>query len=284
MAIDRFERILYKLAQRHAPHLTPAGWSQGGDKLARVQKLARDLARYSVLVMVGNLAQPKAIDVQVGQWVNLHAQFYGLLARSLFPTFSNIQAQYADNLTPPVVVLIGDASPVLNTMSGIVLPYLAMRQPKADEVSDGELLALMDILLKDLEAGDLPSAVYADIQHQCAGLLRHLLKGGVTHVMLTLFDKPVLEMVIPDKPKDIPLKPTLLPKTGRLNPLYGEAPTSDNNTKPAPNLAQLPDELVPNTPTEQMFVKDIFLDKSRKRVLPLPDLPKSDKKKKDGNT
>ncbi|HRF94808.1 MAG TPA: hypothetical protein PLZ51_06435 [Aggregatilineales bacterium] len=281
MAIDRFERILYKLAQRHAPHLTPAGWNQAGDKLERVQKLARDLARYSVLVMVGNVAQPKAIDVQVTQWVNLHAQFYGLLARTLFPTFSNIQAQYADSLTPPVVVMMGDASPVLNGMAGIVLPYLAMRQPKATDVSDGELLGLMDILLKDLEAGDLPSAVYTDIQHQCAVLLRQLLKGSVTHVMLTLFDKPVLEMITPEKPKDIPLKPTLLPKTGRLNPLYGEPPTSTGDTKPAPDLTHLPDDNVPNTPTEQMFVKDIFLDKSRKRVLPLPDLPKPDKKKKD---
>lgn len=283
MAIDRLERILYKLAQRHAPHLTPAGWSQAGDKVGRVQKLARDLARYGVLVMVGSLSAPKAVDVQVEAWVNLHAHFYGLLARTLFPTFSNIQAQYADKLTPPVVVLIGDASPVLNGMAGIVLPYLAMRQPNANEVTNYELLSLMDILLKDLEAGDLLPAVYEDIQSQCVALLRQLLKGSVTHIMLTLFDKPILDTIVTEKPKEIPLKPTLLPKTGRLNPLYGE-PSSTNNTtnsqKP-PDLAHLPDDNVPNTPTEQMFVKDIFLDKSRKRVLPLPDLPKPEIKKKD---
>lgn len=281
MAIDRLERILYKLAQRHAPHLTPAGWSQAGDKLGRVQKLARDLARYGVLVMIGNVVTPKAIDVQVEAWVNLHANFYGLLARALFPTFSNIQAQYADKLTPPVVVLIGDASPVLNGMAGIILPYLAMRQPHAKEVTNGELLALMDMVLKDLEAGDLLPAVYEDIQAQCVALLRQLLTGSVAHVMLTLFDKPVIETVVTEKPQEIPLKPTLLPKTGRLNPLYGES--KQNTPEKPPDLAHLPDDNVPNTPTEQMFVKDILVDKARKRVLPIPDLPKPDSKKKDDN-
>nr|MCU0481262.1 hypothetical protein [Anaerolineae bacterium] len=182
-------------------------------------------------------------------------------------------------------VLLGDASPVLNAMAGLILPYLAMRQPHIKEVTNGELLALMDMVLKDLEAGDLLPAVYEDIQAQCVGLLRQLLTGGVTHVMLTLFDKPVLETVVTEKPKEIPLKPTLLPKTGQLNPLYGEAKAQTPNPTPKPpDLAQLPDDNVPNTPTEQMFVKDIFLDKSRKRVLPIPDLPKPDTKKKDDDT
>lgn len=282
MAIDRLERILYKLAQRHAPHLTPAGWSQQADKLGRVQKLARDLARYGVLTMLGNLAAPKAIEVQVEGWVNLHAQFYSLLARTLFPTFSNIQAQYADKLTPPVVVLIGDASPVLNVMAGVVLPYLAMRQPHVGEVTDAELHKLMDLVLKDLEAGDLLPAIYDDLQHQCVDLIRQLLKGTVTHVMLTLFDKPVLEHIVTEKPKEIPIKPTLLPKTGRLNPLYGELQKEDK-PKSGFELEQLPNDQTDHAPTREMFINDIFIDKSRKRVLPLPDLPPDSKKKKDDN-
>lgn len=280
MALDRLERILYKLAQRHAPHLTPAGWSQQADKIGRVQKLARDLARYGVLVMLGNLAVPKAIEVQIETWVNLHAQFYSLLARALFPTFSNIEAQYADKLTPPVVVLIGDASPVLNLMAGMVLPYLAMRQPHAKAVTDAELHQLMDIVLKDLEGGDLLPSVYEDIQGQGAMLLRQLLNGSVTHIMLTLFDKPVLEQIVVEKPKEIPLKPTLLPKTGRLNPLYGDPPKEEKSPTGF-DLEHLPNDQSDQVPTREMFIQDIFIDKSRKRVLPLPDLPPDSKKKDD---
>ena len=256
----RLERILYKVSQQHAPVLTPPGWNQTGDPINRIQKLARALAGYNITILVGELA-PELLhqkDRYVQDWVRQYAQMYNLLAQGLFPSFGKINAQYADDRLPPVIVFYGEATPIIGVLSGYITPYVAVRHGAT--ASDLELRGLMTVILDELEAGDLPRAVYDAMLAQGVVILKQMLKTTVRHVSLTLFDKPIIETIQQTKRETSPPPPPKVPETKQLN--Y--------------ELEYLPEDDNPPTPTEEMFVVNIPLRKSTTRRPPVPNLPDQD--------
>jgi hypothetical protein len=264
----RLERILHKLAQEHAPALLQSRWGTDNDPVTRLQKMARKLASYNIAVLVGEVPDELTglKDMYVQDWTRTYGQVYSLLAQGLFPSFSQVEAFYADDLLPAVIVLRGDAIPVIVVMAGYIMPYVAVRQGQG-AVTDLELRGFMDIVLDELEAGDLKRSKYEHIRETGVGLLRQLLKSSIRSISLTAFDKPILDTIQPPPP-DIPSqesrKPTPPPDT------------LPEQEKLKDTLEDLPDGDASQTPTEQLFTNVIPLSKPKRRRPPIPDLPADD--------
>jgi len=267
--LPRLERILYKLAYQHAPHLVPPGWSRTGDRITRIQTLARALASYDITVLVAEI--PESLlslkDLHIQDWLRNYAQMYNLLRESLFPSYGGINAQYADDRIPPVIVFKGAATPIITLFSGYITPYLTVRQDQT--ISDLEIRGLMDFILAELEAESLPRPQYKHLRETGAVILRQMLNSTVKHVSLTLFDKPVLDSIQPPSLRQVTEKhvappPTQLPEQKQLQF----------------ELEHLPSDEEPETPTEQMFVQDIPMNRPPGRRPPVPPLPS----KRDGTS
>ncbi len=258
--ISRLERILYKLAYQNAPHLVPPGWSRSGDPIERVQLLARKLATYNVTVLIGEL-EPQLLSLKelyIQDWLRSYGQMYTLLKDALFPSFGGISAQYADNRLPAVVVFRGEAAPVITMFSGYITPYLAVRQ--TSKVPELELRGFMDFILTELEAGNLSRPAYLHLQQNGVGILRQMLGATVRHVSLTSFDKPVIEALQPPSIKQQSTPPPAYLPEEQERKLHYE-------------LEHLPEDDEPETPTEQMFLHDIPLTRTKQRRPPVPPLP-----------
>jgi len=200
--LPRFEQILYRLAQQHAQHLTPPGWNQGGDPVERLQTLARRLASYNVLVLVGDVPSDigQLRELHINDWTQGYGQLYHLLAGVLFPSFNNVTAYYADEADPPAIVMNGDSTPVMVVLAGYVAPYMAARQPHHQTVSDNELLRLMDFLITELEGNDLPANAREHLQVTGVQVLRQMLRSSIQHISLTAFDQPILDRLQTPRP------------------------------------------------------------------------------------
>lgn len=274
----RIERILFKLAQQHAPHLAPPGWDQIGDPIERVQKLARKLASYNLIILVGDLpAELVALrEIHIQDWIRGYGQLYNLLAHGLFPSYARLNAYYADNRMPPVVVLDGQSTPVMTVFAGCICPYLGLRQPARQHVTDLELRGLMDYVLNELEASDLPRAVYEGLRETGVELLRQMLASTVKHVSLTLFDKPELVRMIqpPAPPSPVGTQPAVSAPETPPPPVPPKRSPMAEQAKLQYELEYLPEDDKPPTPTREMFAVNIPLPpQSGKRRPPVPDLP-----------
>ncbi|NWG17887.1 MAG: hypothetical protein HXY41_14760 [Chloroflexi bacterium] len=209
--MDRLEDILLRLAQQYAPHILRT-WNPLDPQ--RVAKLARYLASYNILVIMGDFPQTlRGVDEDTARpiqtWVDGYAQFYLLLTRALFPSFVGIAAQYADNRWPVAITIRGECAPVIEAMAGFVTPYVAMRQTEA-VVSEIELIGLMEVILEVLEATTLPREAYKRLLGEGAGLLKKLLSSPIRQHQITNFDRRVFtdsERFIP-----IPPEPAKLPE------------------------------------------------------------------------
>ncbi len=202
--MDRLEEILLRLAQQHAPQVLRA-WQP--DDPQRLERLARHLASYNVLVIVGDFPQTlrsvsQDMGAEIQSWVDGYGQMYLLLARSLFPSFTGVKAQYADDRWPVVITLHGDSAPVIEALAGLIAPYIAARQTEA-VVSEIELIGLMDLVLDTLEATTLPRDVYKRLVNDGVVLLKRLLMASIRQLPLTSFDRRVFT----DSERFIPLPP-----------------------------------------------------------------------------
>lgn len=267
--MSRLERILSKLAQRHAPHLLARRQHITANPVARVQALARKLARYGVLVLVGQVDDALAPHRQlvVEDWVQAYARFYASLAVPLLPSYAQLEAREADAEVPPIIVLLGQAAPVIDVCAGLVNPYLAQRGPEGG-ITDLELGGLMDEVLVDLDVDNLPPAARRDLRENGRLALRRLVNAPITLISLTTFDRPIL----PPAPR---MPPATLPETPAAKPQVAPAPD------PAPmdyELEQLPDDPdAPPTPTEQLFTRELPLLRSASdRLPPVPRLKDED--------
>lgn len=280
----RLERIVYKLAAQHAPHLIPSDWGEDAEPVERVARLARWLAADGVLVLVGEVpadARPEA-QLHVGQWVEPYMRLHGLLVNALFPSFKKVDARYADDPdnNPVAVVLEGEATAVLAAFAGYVTPYVAARQSQGD-ASDVELYGVMNLLLEALEAGDLPRAAYDELRETGKGILRHLLHTTVRHISLTDFDSNMFNLNVnvegashEQAPQDEPHAPS------ESNPPPDEAvppPPTDLPEEGQFTLDHLAEDDSETTPTEQLFVNPVPLSRSALgRKPPIPPLPDDD--------
>src|SRR5215467_7199551 len=92
---SRLENGLIHVARRYAPALIPAGWQKPGDYPGALPDLARALATYNVLVMLGS-APPTAVKA----WTDSYQSFYQTICAALFPSYMRASAFYVDNPPP----------------------------------------------------------------------------------------------------------------------------------------------------------------------------------------
>ncbi len=213
----RLERNLIAVARRYAPTLIPAGWQQPGDYRGALSDLARGLATYNVLVLAG--AAPQA---SVKRWTDGYQAFYSAMTSALFPSYGRVSAFYLDQEQPLLVALYGEATPVIVALAGFVAPYVVVRQ--GTRPLEVELVGMMDMILEELEATDLPREDYRRLRDAGASLLRELLEGDFRQLALTpaarpIFDEmnaqrgsaaspaPAAQHVPPPMPADLPEPP-----------------------------------------------------------------------------
>lgn len=245
----RLERALLQIARRYAPSLVPAGWRGPGD----YQRLTGDdlltlvsqLAAANVLVFTGEVP-PDGVNLSrflYKDWVDTLVDIYTRLAQALFPSYMQVSALYADQTPPPVAFLVGAATPVVLTLHGAILPYVTERCGTTP--SDTELRGLMDGVLEDLEAVDMPRAQFRDLRDSCAVQVRELCLAPVKMRALSIIDtqSPSLPPAPPELPDDRPPEPPPLPEAPRPSFAAGDIPIFFDPTMergrrrpPVPNL------------------------------------------------
>jgi hypothetical protein len=272
---ERLERALITIARRSAPSLVPSGWQQPGDYALLAARplsdLAGALAAHNVLVLIGELSPELAHQAAVHfkDWADCYIQFYARLCETLFPSFTQVNAYYADQEWPPVVVIYGAATPLIIALAEYVAPFAATRQDKSP--SDVEIRGLIDTILDQLEAGDLPREDYRRLLDEGAAVLKQLLGAQVRQLPLT---PPALALAGVDTMTTLPAPPpTLPPET------------------PAPNT--MPPETLPEDfPAESaapFYAGDVpiffdFKPRSGGRRPPVPDLPEMPRDPASGDT
>jgi hypothetical protein len=181
----RLERALIAIAQRYAPYLVPANWRQAGDYPAPLADLARALAAQGALTLMGDPA-PGVTNPQTAYkaWVDGYVRLYNALSAALFPSFTSVSSFFVDHEQPPVVVIVGEATPVIEMLAGHIAPYVTARQGQQD-ASPYELNGLMDTVLEELEGHDLPGEDYRSLRNACAGLVTPMLFTAIRQYPVT---------------------------------------------------------------------------------------------------
>ncbi len=185
---SRLERSLIAVTRRYAPSLLPAGWQQPGDYPGALGDLACALAGYNVLVMIGDPGH-----ATVKTWTDSYLSLYALLTESLFPSFQRVSAFYVDQESPLIVALYGEATPVITTLAGFIVPYVVARQ--GTRPAEIELNGMMDMILEEVEATDLPREDYRRLRDSGAALVRGLLEGEVKQLPLTPPARPIFDEI-----------------------------------------------------------------------------------------
>ncbi|MCL4249481.1 MAG: hypothetical protein KJ065_15165 [Anaerolineae bacterium] len=209
---ERLEKTLIAVASRYAKPLVPTGWQKPGDYPRALPELARALASYNVLVLLGDLPVPYTgeASLHIKLWADTYERLYGRLARVLFPSFAECTCYYADQEWPPIIILRGAATPLIEALADYVAPFVVMRQSNA-QVSDVELRGLMDLVLEELEATDLPREEYVRLRDETAAMVRDLLALNVRQMPLTPAKRPVFGVLPPPAPP-APEPPGTLPE------------------------------------------------------------------------
>lgn len=215
----RLKEILITLARQYAPQLLAIFGEAGQSETEHIARIARGLAAYHFLVLVGEPPTNAQVDQTrlVQEWVNTYRAFYNVMANTLFPSYTITQVYSTDLQMPLAVVLRGQSVPLMHILSGYIVPYVATRQQRPG-ASEAELWGLMDIVLNELAADDLPRRDYNRLRAEGATLLKRLLNSPIRQIALNGFDQPVLAgmeippnvMAIPDTsvqtPASIPLE------------------------------------------------------------------------------
>ncbi len=230
----RLETNLIHVARRYAPTLIPAGWQKPGDYSGALPDLARALATYNVLILTGDVPA-----TAVKAWTDGYSDFYALLAGALFPSYTRVSAFYLDQAAPPLVALYGEATPVITVLAGFVAPYVVARQ--GTRPSEVEVLGMMDMILEELEATDLPRGDYRRLRDSGAAYLRALLELTGRQFPLTPAARPIFaEMTtapanVPAQPAPPP--PADLPETATTPPIPDSMPEQLTPERPAASNA-----------------------------------------------
>jgi hypothetical protein len=291
----RLEQLLLALAQQYAPSLVQT-WDRKGDLATRLPVWVRQLANYNILVIMGDFPYSlqtlgQDVNAHIQGWVNGYGQFYHLLARALFPSYAHLSAHYTDDKWPVVIYMQGAATPVIQRMAGYVMPYIAQRQLDAT-VYEAELVGLMDLILDELEAGNLPRETYKMLRAEGIALLKQMLEAQIRQLPLAEFDRAIFS----DSQRIVPIlsEPPLLPEhdsqlmkseKGVLTPHRADtetlSPTQNMIAPPTmPEAIPEPDKTVPvpNSAAAKPFGTSIPMFFSRnkdekKRRPPVPPIP-----------
>lgn len=200
----RLERALILIARRYAPHLVPSNWRQAGDYAAPLADLARALAAQGALTLMGDPA-PGVANPQMAYkaWVDGYTRLYSALSAALFPSFTGVSSFFVDHETPQVVVVVGEATPVIEMLAGHIGPFVTARQGRQDS-SPYELNGLMETVLEELEAHDLPGEDYRSLRAACANLITPMLITAIRQYPVTPPLRPMANNGAPPPPTDFP--------------------------------------------------------------------------------
>lgn len=252
-----------RLARRYAAPLAFPGWEQPGDYVGRLPDLATALAEYNLLVLAGDIDA----EDQITGWVEGYVRLYDTLCQALFPSYATIQAYYADDGQPPVVVLNGEAAPVLMMLAGYIAPFVVSR--RGVNVSDFELRGLIDLVLDDLEAHDLERGELRRLRDEAIDRLRQLLASPVRQLHLTA---PVAALArsfdVGATPVDPMSPPEAIPNVPVV-PSPGVQPSAPPDMLPEED-ALAEDESRPFSATIPIFYEQ---RPPPRRRPPVPDLP-----------
>ncbi|MFN8450957.1 MAG: hypothetical protein U0521_20850 [Anaerolineae bacterium] len=160
-----------------------------------------------MLVMAGESTQPS-----VKTWTDGYQEFYRLLSKALFPSFERVTAFYVDQGQPLIVAVYGEATPVIIALAGFVAPYVVARQ--GTRPLEVEVVGMMDMILEELEATDLPRDEYRHLRDNGAATLRQLLDSAVRQLPLTPAARPMFE----DRRRSAPALQTQTVVTARVAP------------------------------------------------------------------
>lgn len=222
----------------------------------RVEQLASRLANDGVIVLVGRL-HPQfhgQRNQHVQAWVNAYAQLYYLLCMGLFDTTDEPTAYIADNKYPVIVVFEARMLVVARVLTGLIIPYIALRQSDG-QASRAELRGMIEMMLEELAATNLPHEKYTHIRDRGLELLDTLLKSEIQQVSLTEFSRQFIldegstqtPIQNPPRPDSLPELPKQKPTTMPLSPKDSpdnilRIPTPDTRSKssapiPPPSLS-----------------------------------------------
>jgi hypothetical protein len=231
---ERLENTLVAVARRYAPQLVPPNWTKAGDYPRPLPELARALSNYNVAVILGDVPVPYTAEasVHIKLWADTYANLYQAIARVLFPSYTTCNTYFADEAWPPIILLHGAATPLIEALAGYIAPFVAARQG-AGSSSDIELRGLMDIVLEELEGGDLPREEYQRLRDQTAGLVKDLLALHVRQMPLTPPAHPILGVAASNAPSsEAPSKPAPPQSLPEENP----PPTAESGAQPGAPL------------------------------------------------
>ena len=197
----------------------------------RVEQLADRLSNEGMIVLVGDLHPNHRAqrDQHLQKWVNAYAELYYLLNLGLFEITDEPTAYVADNKYPLIVVFEAKTLVVMRVLTGLVIPYVALRQADG-KASRAELRGMVEMILEELEASTLAYEKYAHIRDRGINLLDTLLKSEIRQVSLTNFSRQFLidtgtsQMSVvntsrPDSLPELPVqKPTTMPLAAKSSP------------------------------------------------------------------
>jgi hypothetical protein len=187
-------RLLLGLAQSHAPILLRPGQET---LEVPVPVFARQLANEGLLVLlvdktmheVGKLPQLAAA------YAEGYKQLYMLLTNVLFPSLSQIKAfHYSYSMPTLMIVLQGEADPVMEVLAGYISPYIVVRQDY-DNIFSLEMHSLMQRILDRLEARRLDPAIREQVCKQGATILHNILTQPLNQLPLIGFDPEIAGMI-----------------------------------------------------------------------------------------
>lgn len=241
---QRDENVLVALTEQYAQPLLSV-WDRRGSFDERLPRLARGLASYNILVLMAD--QPfslQSIHQNIGSliqgWANNYVELYRRLCKDLFPSFNQVSLHATDDHWPIIIYLRGTATPVIQRMAGFIAPYVVQRQ-FSPTVSEIELIGLMDLILDELEAGNLARDTYKQLRNDCVEILKHMLLTPVHQLTVTDFDRAIFS------------------DSQRLVPVRIEPPGSIPETMPS----SVPSSLMTPPPirqsdTEQLMSTDVI--------------------------
>jgi hypothetical protein len=253
MADRRLEQLLIGIAQQNAPQALMT-WNRQGNEQQQLASLARQLANYNLLVILGDFPQSlqtltQDIGTQIQGWVDAYGQMYHLLAGELFPSFVQLSAHYADDKWPVLIYMKGAATPVIRQLAGYVSPFIVRRQLDP-VVSEVELLGIMDLILDELEASTLPLDRFKRVRGEGIAILKRLLASPIRQLPLTDFDQVIFtdsqRIILPAPPPAKPPEPPSLPEL----PDDNQVTQVDVHAQPADQLAFNP-QRQPKAPAQQ---------------------------------
>lgn len=222
----RLNNTLTSLADQYASDLlihAPPGGKQ------RIPYLADGLVRAGVLVMTADIPSNN-YQLLLRRWVNGYGQLYNVMATNLFTTVTGINLGTVDNMIPPVVVLKGEAVPVIDVLAGYVVPYVTFRQ-RTTTLSEAEIRGLVTFMLEELEADDITMQVLNTISRTSGRVIKELVTLPIRQYSLTSMKRQLFQNTdmlpkpptktphpVPDATEKRPQKPLNLPETANAKP------------------------------------------------------------------